>query len=160
MRLRDVLRRITGISTPVGGLSWRLEASEASQAKRVVTFLEDRRVLFAPDSLEVPGHCVESILKIREFLSSSLSQLTDDSVLAGNLKVMRSACRKFLVTVKAEGYGDILRYAAQHGHSASWTFYSALGELRGVFGISLALICERFDVEIEAELGSILPDLE
>ncbi len=35
-------------------------------------FLEDRRVLYAPDSLEVPSHCVESVLEIRRFLSAEL----------------------------------------------------------------------------------------
>lgn len=41
---------------------------------RVIAFLEDRRVLYAPDELEVPSHCVHSVLEIRHFLSGELGK--------------------------------------------------------------------------------------
>jgi len=30
---------------------------------------------------------------------------------------------------------EVILYANHHGHWASWTFYSALGEMRGTFGV-------------------------
>ena len=41
-------------------------------ARKVITFLEDRRVLFVVYELESPSHCAESIVKIREFLTEQL----------------------------------------------------------------------------------------
>ena len=69
---------------------------------------------------------------------------------------MRSACRKFLDTVGWED-SEIIWHATDPGHFASWTFYSTLGEMRGIFGIHLARIATRFRLDIEDDLASILP---
>jgi hypothetical protein len=121
-----------------------------------VTFLEDRRVLYAPDELEVPSHCVYSVLEIRRFLTSEIGKLDGKSELASSLRAMRAACRKFLESVGGEG-SDTIAHAVQHGHYASWTFYSALGEMRGVFGIHLARIATNFRLDVEDDLANILP---
>jgi hypothetical protein len=41
-------------------------------ARRVISYLEDRRVLYNPTELEVPQHCIQSVLDIRHFLSHEL----------------------------------------------------------------------------------------
>ena len=64
-----------------------------SAARRVIAFLEDRRVLYAPDGLEVPPHCVHSVLEIRHFLSNELGKLGGKSEFAASLRAMRAACR-------------------------------------------------------------------
>ena len=38
--------KVTGFSTPVAGVSWELTKSEKEVAQHIVTFLEDRRLLF------------------------------------------------------------------------------------------------------------------
>lgn len=48
-------------------------------------------------------------------------------------------------------------YANHHGHWASWTFYSALGEMRGTFGVHLTKIAAEFKLDIEDRLAEILP---
>jgi len=60
MKLAELARRLTGISTPVIGVSWEPPVSESDAARRVLVFLEDRRVLYEPSELEVPEQCVES----------------------------------------------------------------------------------------------------
>lgn len=69
---------------------------------------------------------------------------------------MRAACRKFLNTVGAAD-GNIISYATHDGHYGSWTFYSALGEMRGTFGVHLARIATRFRLDVEDEFAMILP---
>jgi hypothetical protein len=69
---------------------------------------------------------------------------------------MRAACRKLLERVGVDGREAIL-YANQRGHWASWTFYSALGEMRGIFGVHLARVATHFKLDIEDNLASILP---
>ena len=70
---------------------------------------------------------------------------------------MRTACRKFLDRVGAEGDERTVLYANHRGHWASWTFYSALGEMRGNFGIHLTRLATHFKLDIEDKLASILP---
>ena len=156
MKFSEIANRLTGISTPLGGLSWEASEATVSAARRVIAFLEDRRVLYVPDELEVPSHCVHSILDIRRFLSAELGKLDGGSEFAASLRAMRAACRKFLERVGANGRNVALS-ANHQGHWASWTFYSALGEMRGTFGVHLARIAAHFKLDIEDGLASILP---
>jgi len=96
MRFSEIANRLTGISTPLGGVSWQSSDLEVSAARRVIAFLEDRRVLYAPDELEVPSHCVSSVLEIRHFISGELGKLDTKSEFAASLRAMRAASRKFL----------------------------------------------------------------
>lgn len=156
MKFSEITNRLTGISTPLGGVSWQSTDLEVSAARRVIAFLEDRRVLYAPDELEVPSHCVHSVLEIRHFLSSELGKLDTKSEFAASLRAMRAACRKFLERVGTDGR-EVILFANHHGHWASWTFYSALGEMRGTFGVHLAKIAAEFKLDIEDRLAEILP---
>lgn len=156
MKFSEIASRLTGISTPLGGVSWQATELEVSGARRVISFLEDRRVLYAPDELEVPSHCVQSVMDIRRFLSGELGKLEGSSEFAGSLRAMRAACRKFLERVGIDGR-EVALYANHHGHWASWTFYSALGEMRGTFGVHLARIAAQFKLDVEDNLASILP---
>ena len=119
-------------------------------------FSKTAALLYAFDELEVPSHCVHSVMNIRRFLSSELGKLDAGSEFAANLRAMRAACRKFLERVGVDGC-DVTLYASHHGHWASWTFYGALGEMRGTFGVHLARIAAQFKLDIEDDLASILP---
>jgi hypothetical protein len=156
MKFSEIANRLTGISTPIFGVSWQPSELELAAARRIVSFLEDRRVLYSPNELEVPAHCVDSILQIRLFLTSEIGKLDSKSELTASLRAMRAACRRFFDAVGAED-GYIIQHATENGHYASWTFYSALGELRGTFGIHLARIAGHFRLDVEDDLASILP---
>ena len=121
MKFKEVLGRLTGFSVPVFGVSWNPPEPEVQRARRVITQLEDRRVLFNDSALEVPDHCVHSVIEIRRMLTGELEQLDPQNELATSLRAMRASCRKFLDDVQASD-DRIVRFAAQRGHSASWTF--------------------------------------
>jgi hypothetical protein len=80
------------------GVSWQPIDLEVSAARRVIAFLEDRRVLYAPDSLEVPSHCVESVLEIRRFLSSELDPGGRARLPTLAARGGRRACRGLLIS--------------------------------------------------------------
>ena len=103
MKFSEIANRLTGISTPLGGVSWQSSDLEVSAARRVIAFLEDRRVLYAPEEMEVASHCVQSVLEIRHFLSGELGKLDAKSEFAASLRAMRAACRKFLDRVGVNG---------------------------------------------------------
>ena len=157
MKFSEIANRLTGISTPLGGVSWQATELEVSSARRVVSFLEDRRVLYAPDEMEVPAHCVHSVMEIRRFLTSELGRLDAGSEFAASLRAMRAACRKFLDRAGVDG-SEVTLYANHRGHWSSWTFYGALGEMRGTFGVHLAQIAAHFKLDIEDKLAVILPE--
>jgi hypothetical protein len=89
MKFKEIMSRMEGFSTPLGGVSWQPTEPEVSAARRVIAFLEDRRVLYAPDELEVPVHCVKPVLEIRHFLTGELGKL-DKSEFAASLRAMRA----------------------------------------------------------------------
>ena len=158
LKFTEIATRVTGFSTPIFGVSWNPPESERTVAKRVIVQLEDRRVLYSPSEMEVPDHCVMSVVDIRRILSQELGVLDEKSALAMSLRAMRAACRKFLDSVQANE--RIVRFGAHLGHFASWEFNGAVGELRGVFGVHLAQIAARYGLDIEDELASILPAAE
>ena len=137
MKAKEVLRPLTGISTPVFGVSWQPPKSEVAVAARVLNFLADRRVLYNPSELEMPEHCVTSVIEIRHFLTDELGELGAKSDLAATLRAMRAACRKFLDTTQGRDDMPGWRGGAPWGYAA-WVIETALGEMRGVFGVRAA----------------------
>jgi hypothetical protein len=156
MRFNEIVNRLTGLNLGPVGVSWTPRESEIAKAKRVVTYLEDRRVLFNPGSLEDPDHCVRSVVEIRQFLTKELDDLADGSPMRACLRAMRAACRKFLDQIQGGG-SDALRFGWHHGHRVSWEFFTGLGELRGVFGVHLAQLAAVYHLEVEDSLAAIFP---
>jgi hypothetical protein len=157
MKFKEILGRITGLSCSVFGLSWNPPEPARTVARRIIAFLEDRRVLFAPSEMEVPDHCVQSVLVIRDFLSMEIGKLDSGNEIAEAMRGMRAACRKFLDTVSGGRGADLLKYGGHSGHWASWVFNSSLGEMRGVFGIQVAKLAAAYGLDVEDELAAILP---
>ena len=157
MRFRSIIKRITGISTPIFGVSWNPEKTERDAAIKVISYLEDRRVLYVPSEMEVPQHCVDSVMQIRQFLTSIIGNLPQESELSQSLKATRASCRKFLDETSAKD-GNIIKFGSQRGHWASWEFNGAIGELRGVFGIYIAKIAVSYGIDVESPLSSIIPE--
>ena len=145
---KKIGRSITGISTPIFGVSWTPPADERDVIRGLVTFLEDRRALYYPEHMEFGPHVSDSIMKIRTELTNILKQCSEDSEMLAPLKAMRASCRKFLDTVGPRAH------ASWHHEMNMWT---AIGELRGVFGVHLARLCAAYGIDVPAELVEIMP---
>lgn len=145
---KSFVSRLTGISTPIGGISWTPPEDERDRAKRLLTYLEDRRALYQPYNMEICDYVVKSILEIRQRLTSDLEHVNKTSVFGESLRAMRAICRKFLDKVQRPSRGRIYLVP---------DFIDALGELRALFGIHVARLACAYDLEVEKELASILP---
>ena len=158
MKFKEIIERINGLSAGMGGFSigasWNPTKTDKDHVKEIVTYLEDRRVLYNPSEMEVPHHCVDSVLDIRRFLTAKINDIQDARLIV-ILGGMRAACRKFLDSVGADR--DIVRFGSSQGHWASWSFNGAIGELRGVFGLYLAELATLYELDIEDDLAGILP---
>jgi hypothetical protein len=156
VKFKEIAARLTGFGAFGLSANWQPPEAQRTAAKRVIAFLEDKRVLYTPESLEEPRHCIESVLGIREMLTRELGGLPPDAELADSLRALRAACRKFLDTIQPR-QREIEQHGLSHGHWASWVFMGALGEMRGVFGVHLAIVAVRFELPMERELAAIIP---
>ena len=95
MKFERIYKNITGLSCPIFGIQWNAPTIEADEAKNIVLFLEDKRVLFNPANMEDAGHCAQSVIDIRSELTKALQALPSDSNLAKSLKRMRKSCQEF-----------------------------------------------------------------
>ncbi len=157
VRFSEITRRLTGFSTPVFGVSWDPGESQVAVARRVIAFLEDRRVLFNPYHLEDPMHCIESVTEIRRYLTAEIGQLPEsDEQMRPHLVAMRAACRRFMTEVGPAGLRG--RPPMRTGPWAIYqTLFQALGELRAIVGTHVAHLAVKFGIDVENELAAILP---
>lgn len=159
MKFEEIFKNITGISCPIFGLSWNPSKSERQIAKEIIIFLEPRRVLYNPSQMEVPEHCISSVLEIKTFFTNQMMNINQKSELYRYVSAMRLACNKFLDKCDLK-YNAVIEYGGSWGHWASWYFASALGEMRGVFGIMILQIASAYGLDVEDNLASIMPNYE
>jgi hypothetical protein len=155
MKFGDLASRLTGFSIPVFGVSWDPPDPETRVARRVLAFLEDRRVLFNPYDLEVADQCVQSVVEIRRFLTDEIGRLPSDSKLGEHLRGIRAACRRFLDGMHPDS-GRILRRHWPGPFESE--LFTQLGELRAAVGVRVAAIALMNGLNVEGELASTLPE--
>lgn len=157
MRFSEITERLTGISCPIFGVSWNPPESERTKAIRIIRYLEDRRVLYVPSEMELPSHCVHSVMQMREYLTKELQSIAEDVQLFHYVKAMRISCRKFVDRMNFDD-PDSIRRCGHWGDCLSWVFASALGEMRGTFGIMVAQVAATYGIDVEDDLAKIIPE--
>lgn len=153
--LADLARRVTGFSTPFFGVQWTPPSAERDAVRAFLSFLEDRRVLYASYELEVTGEVESSVHDIRRRCTESLAALPEQSRAVGSVRAIRAACRRFFDEPPQDFRNlyprDFGKFRDQAG------FFTALGELRATVGAQIAILAVLYEVELEAELATILP---
>ena len=145
-----IFNRLTGISTPIGGVNWTPPADERDKAKRLLNFIEDRRALYHPFDKDIRYYIEDSIFEIRKRLTNDLKEINKSSILGESLIAMRAACRKFLDdTQKAKNRSK--------DYHISLSLLNSLAEFRTLCGIHVARLACAYDLELDDELSSILP---
>lgn len=150
---KQVASRVTGFSCPIFGASWKPVKADIDIAQKVITFLEDRRILYNEYEVERPEHCVRSVEKMREFLTSVLVTVQNRQGLPAQLRVMRAACRKFMDNVQPTRGRKLDPFTPADG----WAIASQLGDLRTTIGVHAAIICAMYGLGVEGDLATVLP---
>jgi hypothetical protein len=154
---RGTRHRLTGFTLPTvlgtggGGATWTPEPGDTELADSILRYLEDRRVLYVPYWAERPHECIASVREIREHLRS-VAERCHTPELRDPLRAIQAACRQFLTDVSS--IDDPLVQAAVLDQ---WRFNQALGSLRARIGVSVAIIIDTFDVDVDEHLSPLLP---
>jgi hypothetical protein len=162
---RDLASRVTFSTPPIFGVSasWTPSEPERNHIRRLIHFLEDRRVLFVPYHLEEVQEVNHSVGEIRQQLTATLQALPEKSYAAASIKAMRSASRSFMTGPREEfrhlsGWD---RRPWDHrrggGRDGGPSFFMALGELRATFGMHLHALAVAYGIDVEPELAAIMP---
>jgi hypothetical protein len=155
MKFTEIASRLNSIGTPIFSVGWTPSKPDAELARRVIRFLEDRRVLFNPCAVEEPRHCAESVLQIRTKVTAALEEAGEGSELYKHLVAIRAACRKFLDSGHVDAADDF-RFGDRYSLTGSF-FFMALGELRATIGQHVALMAVKWEIDVEKDLASVLP---
>lgn len=132
---------------------------------RVVAYVETRRVLFSTYTNEVPQHCVESVLQIREFLTEIIGAGGIGDELLQPLRLMRRYCVRFLERVgatesRASDAKDRHLFRDPAWRMNDYWFGEALGEFRAGLGMQVAIVAASYGLDIEDDLAKVLPEPE
>jgi hypothetical protein len=119
-------------------------------ARNILRDLEDRRVLFGRHNLEDAEHCRRSADLVRRFIGTALYAVPEGP-LVSSLKRIRGASRGF---ISAAGK-DSSDYLNDLGY-----FMRNLKAYRAAVGDEVGWIAFAFDIEVDKELASIIPDFD
>ena len=163
MKFSEIAARINGISTPFGGISWIPPVVDVEVARRFVTFVEARRVLFSTYTNEVPEQCAKSVIEIRDFLTSELGKGGIAEPLSGPIRLARRYCTQFLERVGATESSvtsdahDRHLFREPRWSMHDYWFGEALGALRAGVGLQVGIIAANYKIDVEDQLAQIIP---
>lgn len=130
-----------------GGLSWEVDGTERKAARKFLSFLEDRRVLFNSIDLEDRGAVMSSIDSIRSKCTDIIAEVDDAAPLASGSRAIRQACHRFADK----------RQGMVKGEHVEGDFLIALGEFRATCGIHILAIAQFYEMDLEPGLARSLP---
>lgn len=137
--------RITGIDTPLGGISWEYTEAEKNSIQEIFFFLESKRLLVNSIEMEVKSWCEQSALEIKNRIVFILAknQFSDDT--KNSLRTMITACNDFLDDVSKVDQTGII-YKNHNGDWENATFSSSMKKFRKVFRDNINALSLRYDL--------------
>lgn len=155
--ISNFANKITGVSIPMFGLSWNPSTLEVDVAEKLVTFLEDRRVLYTFPPFEVFYATVNSVREIRSRLGESLESLKRSSELTILVREMQTACREFLDEVERIDPIDIDGWPPSNIERRK-DFFASLVKFRRIFASIIAQISTRYGIDLEEDLAKMVEE--
>jgi hypothetical protein len=137
--------KITGISTPFGGISWDENKSKVQKYEYLFIFLSSKRILINPIEMEIPEQCVTSVLDIKKTIvefSRNIQQIEfDKSVLSH----MMNACNIYLDYMSSTNLPHIIYKNKDKWENLS--FDSGMKSFRNSLKKSILLIEQKYNIK-------------
>lgn len=87
---------LNGISTYFGGISWDNTMTSKEMFTRLLLYLESKRILVNPASLELKEWCIESVLEIKQQLVTITQEVKLKKFDAERIRNLIIACNCYL----------------------------------------------------------------
>ena len=150
MKFQQILKNVTGFSTPIFGIQWTPPQWASDLAEETLVYLSDKRVLFNRFDMENAEHCIQSVDNIREHLGSQRQKLKGSKELDSSLATMQKACRRFIDYVGHPKYSGFEKPIQES------ILENELQRLRSSFGKQVATLSISFGVDVIDELASTI----
>ena len=124
------------------GAGWDWPDTDAEVVRRLIVFLEDRRVLGYGSGCWDVGQAVQSVLQIRGELTKTLQELAPKSGASEAVRALRQACVVFLDDVDSD-----------HGCGCNQRFSLPLGELQRSFVLWTRVLAKEHHVTVQGPLA-------
>lgn len=156
MRWSELASRLNQLGFGPLAVGWKSVESDSAIARRVIRFLENRRMLFNDCAEEDLRHCLLSAEQIRTFLTTELGNLSDNSPLLPYLRSIRKSAQQFMN--RFPHGADSHRWHDLSLGDAN--LFIRLGQLRSDIGFQVALIAARWEIDVEEDLAKVLPTFD
>jgi len=124
-------KKITGVSSAVGGISWDSEIEPKDRWKHLFLFLESKRILVNPAHMEIADHCIQSVLKIKDELVETTKDIDFNNKDMDSIRILIDSCNSFLDSVNSKRNSGII-YKKGNAWS-DYEFDKAMKSFRGSF---------------------------
>ncbi len=137
--------RITGLSTPFGGISWEYSEAEKKGVQELFFFLETKRILVNPIEMEIKQWCIKSTIEIKKKITELHSQYDFSNHTTDCMRSMIDACNNFLDKLGGVKETGIL-CKNDNGDWADSTFSSAMKQFRKTFRDNIKLLSSAYNL--------------
>ena len=124
-------------------------------AEGIITFLENRYLLFHALDAEQPRACYESARTIREALTEIMSKVSRRAAVYAPADEVRLACGDFMRALEMHKLENV-SFVGPSNSTAQKKHHRAIEKLRESCTVPLIPLCEHYDITPNARLGGML----
>jgi len=156
-QLADRLYPINNVQIISVGIGWEAKEPDKLKVKKLLKFLQDRRVLYHPILWqEEPNITVKSVAEIRKYLVDSVLLETDDDEPLYIVSIeLRDACVEFLniSTAMQKNPSGEIEYSQENFR----LLRSGINRLRRRFGDLLPVLSDKYEVDLPDGIDELSP---
>ncbi|MFR9545984.1 MAG: DUF6650 family protein [Rikenellaceae bacterium] len=132
--------KVTGLSTPFGGVSFDKKPTSKDRFSSLLLFLESKRILVNPIEMEKKEWCIQSVLEIKHFLIEITRDIKFKDKEMRIVRNMIDACNSYLDDVSPLKLPNIIFKSGEHWEDMS--FDKSMKQLRKQFGEEIQMVEE------------------
>lgn len=136
--------RITGIDTPIGGISWEYTDSEKKGVQQLFDYLETKRLLINPIEMEKKDWCILSAIEIKQKINEINIKFDFKNDTKLITKAMIDACNTFLDDLQNVKNSGIIYKS--NGDWEDIVFSKAMKKFRKQFKDSIVCLSKNFGI--------------
>ncbi|MVB12073.1 hypothetical protein CAFE_28040 [Caprobacter fermentans] len=143
--------RITGLDTPVGGVSWEYTENAKKGIQELYYFLEAKRILTNPAEMEIENWCAKSAIEIRNKLTELLPKYDFNGETITCFRTMIDSCNSFLDDMGCVTRPGII-YKNGNGDWEDINFSKAMKKFRKSFRDNIRILSEAYQIEFKNDI--------